>query len=192
MTTTWWWIRHAPVRDKAGILYGTMDVDADCSNTGLLENVGYVLPPGAQWLTSPLKRARQTQAALRQQTDADPQIIDAFKEQDFGTWQGRRYSEIEWSKQGDGNLATVRPPEGESFEDVQARVSSAIQDLSENMPEHVVVISHAGPIRAAIAEALGLNGAQALQFEITPLSLTRLTSFGKGQWRVDATNQILG
>lgn len=190
--TTWWWIRHAPVQGQEGVLYGNMDVDADCSNTALFETIRNVLPDEAHWIISPLKRARQTHAALRKDADADPQIIDAFQEQNFGSWQGRRYSEIEWPSGDELDLAKFCPPGGESFEDVTARVATAIEDLSGTMPEHVVIIAHAGVIRAALAMALELDGAQALQFDIAPLSLTSLTGFGNGQWRVDATNRILG
>jgi alpha-ribazole phosphatase len=53
----------------------------------------------------------------------------------------------------------------------------------------VIVVAHAGTIRAALALALELSPDKALSFVIDPWSLTRLDRLDKG-WRVVSVNRI--
>jgi len=53
----------------------------------------------------------------------------------------------------------------------------------------VIVVAHAGTIRAALALALELSPDRALSFVIDPLSLTRLDRLDDG-WRVVTVNRI--
>jgi alpha-ribazole phosphatase len=76
-----------------------------------------------------------------------------------------------------------------------ARVAEAIRGRRATGP--VVVIAHAGVIRAAVALALELTPVQALRLQIEPLSLTRLCRFqlpddGEDVWDVRCINQTLG
>lgn len=185
---TWWWIRHAPVRGMDGVVYGAMDVDADCSDGAQFDAVRRALPDHAVWFCSPMKRAVQTLRALRQAGDDGHRIIDSFGEQNFGSWQGQSYQDIPWPETGD--LAAVCPPDGESFHDLVARASTAIEHLAKEAGGHKIIVAHAGTIRAALAIALDRSDNAALQFDIAPLSLTRLTSFGNGGWRVDGVNRV--
>jgi alpha-ribazole phosphatase len=54
--------------------------------------------------------------------------------------------------------------------------------------ETVVVVSHGGAIRAAIAEALGLTSDQALSLAIDNLSVSRVERHGHA-WRVVSLNE---
>jgi alpha-ribazole phosphatase len=65
--TRWWWVRHAPVPD-GGRIYGQRDLDCDCSNEKVFRAVAARLPANAVWVTSALKRAKQTAAAIKRQT----------------------------------------------------------------------------------------------------------------------------
>ena len=62
-TTQWWWVRHAPVPD-GGRIYGQRDLDCDCSDGGIFTALARELPREAVWVTSNLKRATQTAAAI--------------------------------------------------------------------------------------------------------------------------------
>ena len=62
--TRWWWIRHAPVTDDGGCFYGQMDLEADTGDTAAHRALAKVLPPDAVWLSSHLRRTRQTAAAI--------------------------------------------------------------------------------------------------------------------------------
>ena len=91
----------------------------------------------------------------------------------------------------DADLAAYRPPGGESFDDLCARLGPALRDHAKAVqaaaaPRALVV--HAGVIRAALALALG-TGPAALRFEIAPLSVTRLRVLGDAGFGVIGVNR---
>ena len=199
--TRWWWVRHAPIKDAAGRVTGQLDLDADCSDLERLAGLAAVLPPDAVWLTSPLRRARQTLEALQLAADAKGSgfsVEHDFSEQDFGDWQGRTYAELEatevdaykkfWIAPG-----TTRPAGGESFADVMMRVSRAVERKSQEHPDtDVIAVGHGGSIRAAVAQALGLGPARTLQLQVDSLSLTRLDRIADQSgvsWSINCINR---
>jgi alpha-ribazole phosphatase len=115
----------------------------------------------------------------------------AFAEQDFGRWTGRTHEDIRRDSEAAYDdfwraPATNRPPEGESFVEQIARVRDGVAALPAG---DVIVVAHAGTIRAALAAALDTAPDRALSFVIDPLSLTRLDRLDNG-WRVVAVNRI--
>lgn len=173
-------IRHAPIALQ-GRLFGRSDVDA------ALPAARIVLPQcfeQAQRICSPARRCRQTAAWLW----PDGQGIDerpAFWEQDFGAWDGMALGDIpDLGPLSRADLAAHRPPQGESFNDLVTRVAAGLRAISTAGP--VVVIAHAGVIRAALGIALG-DGAQGLAFAVDPLSMTRISRFGEN-WRIVSVN----
>lgn len=204
-STRWWWIRHAPVAGQEGRYYGRLDVAADFTGQDeSLSRLGRSLANGfagkvAVWTVSPLRRTVETLAAVMAavgEGEAEPLVVPELIEQDFGTWQGQSYAAVgaevapeEWQRPG-----SIRPPAGESFADVIARIGPAIDALSRRHEgREIVAVAHAGTIRAAIAHALGLEADQALRFVLDPLSLTRLvahpTDDGAFAWAVDCVNR---
>ena len=72
-----------------------------------------------------------------------------------------------------------------------AKASSVVQRYLADHPVpagDVILIAHAGTIRAVLAIALDLAPDKALRFVIEPLSLTRLDRLAEG-WRVVAVNR---
>jgi broad specificity phosphatase PhoE len=55
--------------------------------------------------------------------------------------------------------------------------------------QDVVIVSHGGAIRAAVAHALGIGPDNALHLAIQNLSLTRLDRMPEG-WRVVCVNEL--
>ena len=170
--TCWWWVRHAPVPTGSGMIYGQMDLDADCTDTPSFEALAAYLPADAILLTSDLKRTAQTAAAIRAAGLAMPPAIvePALREQSFGDWQGMTHEEF--AALGDTAphrhwraAAFMQAPNGESFAGLIARVAPAITRLS-NIHEgaDIVAVAHGGTIRAAMALALGLDPERALAF----------------------------
>jgi alpha-ribazole phosphatase len=196
--TRWWWIRHAPVRNQEGRLYGRRDVACDLSDTDTVAALAAVLPERAVWLSSPLSRTRNTAEALaahRPGLRADLRIEPDLIEQDFGVWQDRPYAEITEELGGDQHPfwlapAHVTPEGGESFIDAMSRVVTAVEQLIRTHEgRDIVAVAHAGVIRAAIAHALDLDPEAALRLAIDPLSLTRLDHLPKANvWRVIGVN----
>src|SRR5438477_2704 len=64
VTTRWWWVRHAPVREDGGCIYGQKDLGCDTSDRVVFDAVGKILPRNAVWYASNLKRTHQTAHAI--------------------------------------------------------------------------------------------------------------------------------
>lgn len=180
-----WLIRHAPVDGPRGVIHAP-DAPADLGDAEAFAGLRARLPAGAFAVCSPARRTRETAARLGLAAIED----DAFREQDFGDWTGRRHSEIEqelgptayrafWS-----SPATNRPPGGESFADQITRARAGLVRLPAG---DVVLVVHSGTIRAILAIALELAPELALRFVIDPLSLTRIDRLPNA-WRVVAVN----
>ena len=200
--TRWWWLRHAPVPERRGRVFGQMDVDADISDVAILNSLASCLPRDALWVTSPLKRASQTAAALAKAVghDAEPLVEPDFAEQDFGLWQGLTHNEMAERFPRENELfwktpGSASPPGGESFAQVMERVGRAIAALSrDHLHEERVVFAHGGVIRAALAAALDCGPERALCFAVDNLSVTRIDRMilpGEAvQWRVSGVNLV--
>ncbi len=197
--TRWWWLRHAPVPDPENRICGRLDPPCDLSDQERLAALAAALPRQAVMVESGLLRCSQTLGAIEAAglPMAPAQIEAALQEQDFGYWQGRRWADLDglddplvkafWQ-----DPAGTAPPGGESFVTLITRVQLTIGRLNRDYAgRDIIVIAHAGTIRAALAVALGLAPRAALSFVVDPLSLTRLDSVGEG-WRVGGVNLIPG
>src|ERR1700687_1952233 len=89
VATRWWWVRHAPVREDNGCIYGQADLGCDCSDTVVFDGLARGLPQNAVWVASNLKRTHQTAAAIWAagfpKPDHMPHEAD-FAEQHLGEW----------------------------------------------------------------------------------------------------------
>ena len=127
-------------------------------------------------VASPRRRARAAAERLAADRRVALRLDDDWAELDFGDWDGRLIAELR------ADLSTAEAldalyadadaggaPGGESWEDLIARVSDAIQRLlAEAAGGRVLVITHAGPMRAALALACGLPFANLWAFKIDP------------------------
>jgi alpha-ribazole phosphatase len=204
--TRWWWVRHAPVPD-GGRIYGQRDLDCDCSDAKVFRAVAARLPQNAVWITSALKRAKQTAAAIHAASDGKHAPSDmpghaAFNEQHLGDWQGqernafRREHNITamdfWLTKGD---ARAPGDGGESFPDLVARVVPLIEQLNiQHSGRDIITVTHGGTIRAALGHALGGAPTVAHAFTIDNVSISVIEHLRRkdqksgGVWRVDGVN----
>ena len=195
-TTRWWWIRHAPVINPDGKIYGQSDMDADLTNNDQFKLLADLLPEDAVWVTTTLQRAGKTARKLASTSPLDPTIAedDNLREQAFGDWEGARWSEIPAADSDPywKDPVKTRMPNGESFHDVLTRVAATVERLNcDHSGRNVIAVAHAGSIRAAIGHALGGDARAALSFHLSPLSLTRIDAIDRdGQiwWRVAGVN----
>lgn len=203
--TRWWWVRHAPVRGDEGRIYGQSDIACDCGDTPVFEALAAELPRDAVWATSHLGRTRQTAEALWRAgclgagaSEPATVVLPELAEQNLGAWQGLDRARFFADRQPSAASywfapADERPPEGESFADLCARVAAAVERLTAaHAGRDIVAVAHGGTIRGAIAHALRLEPQAALAFAIENCSLTRLDHYageaGSG-WRVGVVNR---
>lgn len=197
--TRWWHIRHGPVPNPQGLIVGQQDWPADLGDRAAVAALAARLPADAVWVASPLGRARATAAAILAHGDASPplEIEPALCEQSFGDWQGQPFPAI---NDGPGDRhpfwvcpAACRPPRGESFDDLMARVAPALERLTAaHSGRDIVAVSHGGTIRAAVGVAIGLPAEAALRFAVENLSLSRLDHVvfadGTSAWQIVRIN----
>jgi alpha-ribazole phosphatase len=183
--TRLWLIRHAPVARPRGVIHDP-DAPADIGDVAAIATLRAKLPLAAAVFASPSRRTLETAIALGLRPIEEP----AFREQNFGSWTGRRHDDLATElgakyQEFWRTPATSAPPGGESFGDQIARVRNGIARLPTG---DVVLIVHSGTVRAAIAIALDLAPESALRFVIDPLSLTRIDRLENG-WRMVCVNR---
>jgi len=110
-------------------------------------------------VTSPLLRTVQTAQAVAAVTGAAVVTDDGFRETDFGAWEGLTFAEVRerWPAEISAWLADpeVAPPGGESFTDVSARVTAALDRvLAARAGQTVLIVSHVTPIKMLVTAAL--------------------------------------
>ena len=132
---------------------------------------------------SPLERTRETAAPIAKALGLKVQVQRGLLECDFGDWTGRSLKELsklpEWQTV-QRYPSGFRFPGGESFAAMQARIVDAITAIVGRHPgEAVVAVSHADPIKAAVAEAMGTSLDLFQRIVISPCSVTAV-SYGPG------------
>lgn len=125
---------------------------------------------------SPLERTRETAKpiakALRLRTSTNKGLLEC----DFGSWTGKKLSELRrdplW-RQVQSNPSGFRFPGGESFAEMQTRIWNELNRLVDAHPgSTVVAVSHADPIKAAVAMAAGIHLDLFQRLVISPCSIT--------------------
>jgi len=117
-----------------------------------------IAPVGAVY-ASPLERTRETAKPIAAALGQPVQIDRGLLECEFGEWTGCELAKLaklpEW-QQVQRHPSGFRFPGGESFLELQARVSTAVSKIVErHRGETVIIVSHADPIKLIVAEALG-------------------------------------
>ncbi|MET0579948.1 MAG: MSMEG_4193 family putative phosphomutase, partial [Ilumatobacteraceae bacterium] len=111
--------------------------------------------------TSPLERARETAAPIAKITGQRARVERGLLECEFGEWTGAELSKLmkkpEWQTV-QRSPSSFRFPGGESFPEMQHRIVSTLDRLRAAHPGGTIVcVSHADPIKAAVANALGTH-----------------------------------
>lgn len=116
-------------------------------------------------VSSDLQRAAQTARLIA--GDRPVQIDPRWREFSFGEWEGLPV---------EGRIAArgYEPPGGETFDAVRVRVEAALGALRRDDPAHALVVTHAGPLHAALHVLLG-----GVEVRFTPASITRIEWLGE-------------
>jgi len=204
--TRWWWVRHAPVVNGEGMIYGSSDIDCDVSDTAHFKTLAQVLPKDAVWFTSHLTRTKKTAQAIAEAglDFPEPIVEEDLGEQNFGDWQGLSWNQMMKADPETYNIywsdpTRNRPPGGESFADQIARTGVVIDRLGEqHKGRNIVAVAHGGTIRAAMAVALKLEPEQGMAIRVDTLSVSIFENIedgllrGKGGvWRVVGVNRVV-
>jgi len=112
--------------------------------------------------SSPLERAMETATpianARKLQIIQEPDVLET----DIGKWQGKSWKVLRLTKAWkivQNSPSRFRFPDGESFPEMQTRISNALERMikKHNKPQDIiVVVFHADPIKLAVSHFVGL------------------------------------
>jgi probable phosphoglycerate mutase len=153
------------------------------------------LPRVAAVYTSPLERARETAAPIGRARGLAPRVERGLNELDVGAWTGislgRARRKREWTTV-QRHPSDFRFPGGESFAEMQVRVTAALASLvARHRGATIVAVSHADPIKAAAAQAVGAPLDLFQRIVIAPGAVTAI-AYGPDGPRVLTLNSIDG
>lgn len=125
---------------------------------------------------SPMERTRETAKPIGRRLDLPVTRHKGLLECDFGEWTGRPLKELmklpEWTTV-QRYPSGFRFPGGESFAEMQTRITGAVAELvAAHEGGTVVAVSHADPIKAAVADALGTHLDLFQRIVVSPCSVT--------------------
>jgi probable phosphoglycerate mutase len=180
-------LRHA-VTDQTGPLLTGRNPGVDLSEEGRKQAEALAdrladLPVAAVY-ASPLERTTQTASAIAARHALPVRELPGALEADYGEWTGGKLSELAQTdlwKTVQRSPSRARFPGGESLAEMQARIVRCLEDVTAQHPgEIVVVVSHADPIKAAIAHYTGVHLDLFQRIVVSPASVTafQLSSHG--------------
>lgn len=194
MTTRLWFVRHGPTHSKAAV--GWTDIPADLSDLGALQRLSNYLPEQASIISSDLQRASATADAVqgdRLRLSNTPSL----REMNFGDWDGRLFQDIaksdpDTSRKFWETPGSIAPLNGESWNDLAARISSAVDAIISNHGKgDVIIVGHFAVILTALQRASGMAPKSAFAFKIDNLSVTRLDYLHEAKsWRIHGVNHL--
>src|SRR5690606_32278615 len=149
-------VRHGETAaNRAGRYLGRADPPLTARGHAQVTRLAAALPPADVVVTSPLRRARQTAAALGPAVEVDERWIEL----DYGPLDLQPVGALppdvleRWQRD-----PTFAPPGVETVVALSARVRPACAELLERAASAVVVVvTHVSPIKAAIGWALGTD-----------------------------------
>jgi len=156
---------------------GRGQADAVARRIGALKKIAAIY-------ASPLERTRETAAPIAKACGVRVRVDRGLLECDFGAWTGRPLKELfklpEWSTV-QRYPSGFRFPGGESFTEMQQRITGALARLVErHRGETVVAVSHADPIKAAVAHAMGTHLDLFQRIVVSPCSVSAIVYGGAG------------
>ena len=127
---------------------------------------------------SPLERTRETAAPIAKALDLKVKTDRGLLECEFGEWTGAKLSDLRKKPEWDTvqrHPSGFRFPGGESFTEMSARMTSTLDRLAAaHRGQTIVAVSHADPIKAAVAHALGTHLDLFQRIVVSPCSVSAI------------------
>jgi broad specificity phosphatase PhoE len=175
-------------------MVGWSDLPADLSDTAAITRLSEHLPSDGVVISSDLSRTIATADAIqgtRLRLPHDPDL----REIHFGDWELKTFHDIEaqdpdrirayWEEPGE-----VRPPNGESWNEVATRVDRGIDRLlHSHRGQKLIVVVHFGVILTQVQRAEQLTASEVFGHRIDNLSVTSL-HINDDAWSVKRINHI--
>jgi probable phosphoglycerate mutase len=142
--------------------------------------------------SSPLERAAETAEPIAAAQGLEIDTLAGLSEINIGRWQGLSLKAARRRKlwpviQYTPSLA--RFPEGESFLEAQSRIVETLETIRSKYSGPIACVSHADPIKLAVAHYVGMPIDSFQRLEIGPSSISEL-QFRDGSARLIRLNVI--
>lgn len=139
-------------------------------------------PEWQQIVSSPLQRCSAFAASLAESLVLPVQLEPRFREIGFGDWEGKTRDELD--RLDPGQIARFyqdpvknRPPGAEPLDEFTGRVQAAFNDLVGRFAgQSVLVVAHAGVIRAILAYTLDMPLASMYRISVPNAGISRITT----------------
>jgi alpha-ribazole phosphatase len=148
-------VRHPETVDPR-VITGHCDVAVAPHALAAIDALAGSLPPVRHIVSSDLSRCRILAEAITARRGIACTFDARWREQSFGAWDGKRWDEVDGREYLE-RWTIATPPGGESIAEVQSRVAAALADVALDGGDDTLVVTHAGPIRCALAIARGLS-----------------------------------
>ena len=188
-------LRHGPTAwNEAGRIQGRRDVPLPAGSVAALSRMRLPIRfrERCRWVSSPLRRARETARALGAKACAvEPRLV----EMDWGEWEGRSLAELR-AELGDAMRANeargldFETPAGDSPRRVQERLRPWLADLGR-AGRPVAAVSHKGVGRALLALAVGWDMQDRAPVRLKWERVHRFRVSGSGEPRLAEPNIAL-
>lgn len=180
-------IRHGrTAANKERKLQGRIDLPLDEVGIRQAREIANTLQKVDRVIASPLCRARQTADAL----GLPVQIDERWIELDYGDFDGMLQADVPddvWSRWRKDSA--FRPPNGETLDELDGRVRSALSDIFESAKtENIAIVSHVSPIKAAIAWSIGATVGSSWNCLLHRASISTITIRDQGPAMVTFNN----
>jgi probable phosphoglycerate mutase len=186
VTTTVFYVRHVPHELQDKIQVGRREgikLREDAPERLAALTLRFAREPLAAVYASPVFRAQETAKAVAAHGKLEVNTREGLHELDAGDWTGLDFKQMQkdpahavWND----HRSLGRIPGGESMLEVQARMIAVLEEIRRNhVDEHVAIVSHGDPIKAALLYLLGLPLDAYQKIEIEPGSVTTLVV---GDW----------
>jgi probable phosphoglycerate mutase len=172
-------VRHAVTAHTGPLLSGRMPgIDLSEKGRGQAAATADRLAklPVAAVYASPIERTTQTAEEIAARHALDVRPLPGVIEADYGDWTGGKIADL--AKTDEWRVVQVAPsrarfPNGETIREMQARTIAALDDLVlAHKHETFVVVSHADPIKSAIAHYTGMHLDLFQRVHVAPASVT--------------------
>ncbi|MFI5767452.1 bifunctional RNase H/acid phosphatase [Streptomyces sp. NPDC051658] len=145
-------------------------------------------------VSSPLRRCRETAAAVAARLGLEVRIEDGLRETDFGAWEGLTFAEVR-ERHGhdlDAWLASAKAAPtggGESFAEVARRVGATRDRLTTRYAGRtVLLVTHVTPIKTLVRLALGAPPEAMFRMELSAASVSAVAYYADGNASVRLLN----
>ncbi|MDO5977679.1 alpha-ribazole phosphatase [Flavivirga spongiicola] len=160
-------IRHTTPNIEKGVCYGQTDLNLVDTYLEEFKTIKQQIPNSKKCTikSSPLKRC----ALLANHLGSPVLFDDRLKELDFGDWEMKPWNDISeeilnpWME----DFVYTRVPNGESYIDLASRINSFFEDIIKSHDKQpLIIVSHAGPIRAFLSSVLNISLEKSFRIKI--------------------------